>query len=173
MKAGIRAHQGLPANLQKLGESPWNRSSQPPEGTNPDDTLISAFQTPGLWDNNLLKQNKQTKTTGTQGATAEVSFPEYPYRVFQLQKRNREKADKAASCSVALTWSSLPPPPPSCICRPNSNWLNSQFIRFLCILIHGVSCWITLEVLFLCLYSWPTPWTAKYPVYVVNSEMCF
>lgn len=90
MKAGIRDHQGLPANLQKLGESPWNRSSQPSEGTDPNDTLISAFQTPGLWDDKLLKQNNQTKTTETKGATAEVSFPEYPYRVFQLQKRKND-----------------------------------------------------------------------------------
>ena len=61
-------------------------------------------------------------------------------------------------------------PPPSSICRPNSNWLNSQFIRFLCILIHGVSCWITLEVLFLYLYSWPTPWTAKYTMW--STQKC-
>ena len=83
-------HQGLPANLQKLGGSPWNRSAQPSERTNPDDTLISAFQTPRLWDNELLKQNKRPKTTGTEGATAEVSFPEYPYRVFWLQKREND-----------------------------------------------------------------------------------
>lgn len=91
---------------------------------------------------------------------------------FDFKRETKIEGSKAASCSVALTWSSFFPPPSS-ICRPNSNWLNSQFFRFLCILIHGVSCWITLEVLFLCLYSWPTPWTAKYPVYVVNSEMCF
>ena len=107
---GEGGDHGLPANHQKLGENPWNRSSRPSEGTNPDDTLISAFQTPGLWDNKLLKQNKQTKTTGTQGATAEVSFPEYLYKLQSIltsKEKKRLKADKGASPSMALTWSSF------------------------------------------------------------------
>ena len=75
MKAGIRDHQGLPANLQKLGESPWNRSSQPSEGTDPNDTLIS--QPSRLQDCETI--NYLSKTTKQKQLKQKELQQKYPF----------------------------------------------------------------------------------------------